>query len=404
MSLENVKSQNTALVFQGETLAGQITRDAEKTTFAYDKTYLSLDLPELALHLPKHSKNIVWPGNHLPPFFAGLLPEGLRLNALIRTVKTSADDMFSLLLATGQDCIGDISVIFANQTPAPASPTFNLNTTQPFLFSELLQKSLLYEDTPETSLPGIQNKISAGLVSLPVRNKQRSCILKLNSAEYENLVENEFFFMNLAKSCKISIPSVQIIEDSAHNKGLLVDRFDRQLDKQEKKIIKIHQEDACQFLNRYPADKYRMSYRDIAEGLTEYCTAPVLAVALLIRQMAFAYLIHNGDLHAKNISVLRNPKTAHVHLSPAYDLLTTLPYGDQSMALHMEGKTDNWKRRDFILFGKRFGVNEKVISRLLDEVGHAVESGINKMAQIGLSQKKTKHLQVSIRKRLGDLG
>ena len=48
---------------------------------------------------------------NLPPFFAGLLPEGLRLRALVQRVKTSEDDLFSLLLAAGADTVGDLSVV-----------------------------------------------------------------------------------------------------------------------------------------------------------------------------------------------------------------------------------------------------------------------------------------------------
>jgi serine/threonine-protein kinase HipA len=47
-------------------------------------------------------------GDNLPPFFAGLLPEGRRFSALVKKLKTSEDDLFSLLAMVGTDCIGDI--------------------------------------------------------------------------------------------------------------------------------------------------------------------------------------------------------------------------------------------------------------------------------------------------------
>ena len=47
------------------------------------------------------------PGGGLPPFFAGLLPEGHRLAVLRRDVETSADDELTLLLAVGADAPGD---------------------------------------------------------------------------------------------------------------------------------------------------------------------------------------------------------------------------------------------------------------------------------------------------------
>jgi HipA-like protein len=47
----------------------------------------------------------------VPPFFAGLLPEGRRLSALRAAMKTSGDDELSLLLAVGGDTVGDIQIL-----------------------------------------------------------------------------------------------------------------------------------------------------------------------------------------------------------------------------------------------------------------------------------------------------
>lgn len=63
-------------------------------------------------------------------------------------------------------------------------------------------------------------------------------------------------------------------------------------------------------------------------------------------------MIGNGDLHAKNVSLLW---TDVVSLNPAYDLLSTLPYPHLSpnMALLLEGKDVNFKVDDFVAFGER---------------------------------------------------
>jgi serine/threonine-protein kinase HipA len=50
-------------------------------------------------------------GVNLHTFFAGLLPEGLRFEALVRAAKTSRDDLFSLLLLAGSEAIGDVRVM-----------------------------------------------------------------------------------------------------------------------------------------------------------------------------------------------------------------------------------------------------------------------------------------------------
>ena len=45
-----------------------------------------------------------------PPFFDGLLPEGLQLEGLLKQKKIDRDDKFSQLLAVGADTVGAVSV------------------------------------------------------------------------------------------------------------------------------------------------------------------------------------------------------------------------------------------------------------------------------------------------------
>ena len=45
-----------------------------------------------------------------PPFFEGLLPEGLMLEALLRQYKINKDDYFSQLILTGEDMVGAVTI------------------------------------------------------------------------------------------------------------------------------------------------------------------------------------------------------------------------------------------------------------------------------------------------------
>jgi serine/threonine-protein kinase HipA len=45
-----------------------------------------------------------------PPFFDGVLPEGMMLDGLLRTEKIDRDDLFSQLLAVGHDLVGAVTV------------------------------------------------------------------------------------------------------------------------------------------------------------------------------------------------------------------------------------------------------------------------------------------------------
>ena len=57
-------------------------------------------------------------GGAVPPFFAGLLPEGVRLGIVVSSTKTSPDDHLPLLLAIGADTVGNVRVMPAGVAPA----------------------------------------------------------------------------------------------------------------------------------------------------------------------------------------------------------------------------------------------------------------------------------------------
>lgn len=48
--------------------------------------------------------------NRFPPFFDGLLPEGVQLEGLLKQRKIDKDDHFEQLLAVGADLVGSVSV------------------------------------------------------------------------------------------------------------------------------------------------------------------------------------------------------------------------------------------------------------------------------------------------------
>ncbi len=168
-------------------------------------------------------------------------------------------------------------------------------------------------------------------------------------------------------------------------------------------LRKVHQEDACQFLDRYPADKYALASADVARGVADLASAAIPEVAKLLRLFAFSYLIANGDLHAKNVS-LRTAPDGRVELTPAYDVISTLPYGDRTMALPFDGRTDNLKRAAFVGFGERFGVRPRATEAMLDELCDVAPSWMLRLDEIGLAPKKAADLARVIAKRREDLG
>ena len=48
--------------------------------------------------------------DRFPPFFAGLLPEGIMLEALLRKFKLDKNDYFGQLMKVGHDVVGAVTV------------------------------------------------------------------------------------------------------------------------------------------------------------------------------------------------------------------------------------------------------------------------------------------------------
>jgi serine/threonine-protein kinase HipA len=162
----------------------------------------------------------------------------------------------------------------------------------------------------------------------------------------------------------------------------------------------LHQEDACQLLDRYPADKYRLTLREIADAL-DVCTAPIADRMKLLRMQIFSYLIANGDMHAKNVSVRTRARRSE--LTPCYDLLSTLPYGDRSLALSIEGRDDKLKREHLLAFGERIGLRRAAVEALIVGLSRHVAAAIPRLGEMGLEAKRTQHLERVMRARLDDL-
>ncbi|OQW48418.1 MAG: hypothetical protein A4S09_04370 [Proteobacteria bacterium SG_bin7] len=393
------KTINKLEIYRQKTFAGILTRTLHGCSLSLVAEFI--DNPtyqELTYCIPKTSKPLIHVGVNLPPFFAGLLPEGMRLKTLVSSLKTSSDDLFSLLVATGRRCIGDIYVGSDINWP----PNLEIPRASQINFYEFFKKSIglspgLFENE---AIAGIQEKISASMISLPVNiaKRNKAYILKLNPSDKPNLVQNEFACIKIANLCGIRTNKAKLIYDKDKMPGLLIERFDRVEGEM------IHQEDACQFLDRYPADKYRVSMREISEKIGELATAPIIDNLKLIQLYAFSYLIGNGDLHAKNISLQSDNQTGRVQITPAYDLICTYVYKDRNMALKLEGRDNNIKRQNLILFGKRLGIPEIAIHSMADKLLKDFKKNFKILHGIGgLTQKDNQLLSEMILKRCRDL-
>lgn len=396
-AIESLKTVATATVYKSGRRAATLRRHADGIEFSYLDDYLDSGFHQVATTLPLTGKAVRTVAGAVPPFFAGLLPEGRRLSSLRRAVKTSADDELSLLLAVGRDAIGDVQVTPEGEEPQPAEPLVRVvEAWSEVRFSDILEAAGVIDPV---ALPGVQDKASARMISVPVGRAGERFLLKVDPPEYPHVVENEAYFLAAAGRARVASASAQIVHDADGRSGLLVRRFDR-VARPDGTTSPLACEDACQVLGRWPADKYNLTTEQVVVALAECCDARTVALRTLFQQLCFAWLTGNGDVHAKNLSILATEE-GEWRVSPAYDLPSTVPYGDNSLALSLDGRTRGIARRHLLALAEAVGLPTRAATRVLDDLIDRVV-GIEEEIRLGalpFAQKATADLVAELRYR-----
>lgn len=97
----------TVKIFFYGVFAGVLEEHEPRTryVFHYDNAYNG---EPISLTFPSDKKEIEF--DSFPPFFDGLLPEGLMLESLLRQKKIDKNDGFSQLVVVGKDLVGAVTV------------------------------------------------------------------------------------------------------------------------------------------------------------------------------------------------------------------------------------------------------------------------------------------------------
>jgi serine/threonine-protein kinase HipA len=405
LALDRLRDVEEADVLKRGRKAATLGRRIDAVVFAYDREYVESHGPPVATTLPVQPHPVVThaPGA-LPPFFSGLLPEGRRITALRNAVKTSADDELTLLLAVGADAVGDVQVVPSGEGPAGVDPRLAVTSWDEVRFDELLSASVGGATRIDrVALPGVQEKVSARVIDVPMQREGERFLLKLDPPEFPHLVANEAFFLAAARRSGVECAEAEVVHDGAGAAGLLVRRFDRR-PTESGGIRMFAQEDGCQVLGRYSADKYRVTTEEVVAALSAVCRARPVAALTLLQHVAFAYLSCNGDAHAKNFSVRQLPK-GEWRVTPAYDLPSTHPYGDTTMALTINGRDrEDIGRTDFLALGTAVGLRPRAVERALDELCERVDLWIDDVSTLPFDERPRTKLRRAIEYRRTRLG
>jgi len=356
---------------------GVLTRlPDDSTLFSFHENYvehpsrptlsLSFKQPSGELKLPKTTPTR---GGKLPAFFSNLLPEGHMRTYLAQQAGVHPEREFYLLEQLGQDLPGALTITPMLQQLAMLEAPSNEETSE--------SNDGLFH----FSLAGVQLKFSAveapqGGLTIPTRGIGGHWIVKLPSQRWAGVPENEYSMMVLAKAVGIPVPEMNLIpthtvtglpSELSHpgnaSNSLAVKRFDRGENQ-----TTIHMEDLAQVFGLYPHEKYKkVSYDNIARLL--WLQAEELSVTLFIRLLVFNLAIGNGDAHLKNFSLLY-PDTIHPILSPAYDLVATLPYmPEPTLALSLGGTKHMHEigMSHFEALAKKAGISTNLVRQTVEE-------------------------------------
>jgi serine/threonine-protein kinase HipA len=319
----------------------------------------------IALHLPKGSEPLVNEGIlNLPTYFAGLLPEGVMFTAAQTLIGSAKDDLFAVLAATGRDAVGDVDVRVPG---AREQSVLNLAGAKEAIEDILNRTGGRVEAI--SAISGIQPKMSLGGIVRASRGPWY--IAKFPTGDLPGLAENEAACMTLARKCGVRVPRATV-----KNGIYIVERFDRE-NIGGGAVRKFHVEDMLQVMNLFPNSKYSLDFVEICQAM-EGVGVSAAGILETIRLYAFSYMVGNGDLHAKNVSLVRKADGQWAP-SPAYDLVSTLPYKDkfvgaEAMALALADEAvGRFELSEFIKFGLRFGIPERASRNVVTALARSVQ-------------------------------
>jgi serine/threonine-protein kinase HipA len=350
-------AEQIGYVYKKGTLAATLTKESGGLRFAYLPGYKG---EAIASTLPLGGTSF----NHrgwAPAFFTGLLPEGPRIVAISEQIKASLDDELSLLLVIGTDPIGDVQILPEGVSPHDESLVLKLaRDTSELNFEDLRQQ---YFGKRASGIPGVQDKVSSKMLNARVKTSHQEFIVKFNPLKAPHAVENEYFFLGLARECGIETSDYELLTDSVNQHALRLLRWDRV--GENGVSVRLAAEDGCQLADLPPGEKYSLDFVEMVKLFTDMTEAPIPTGYGLFTQLVFNWLIGNGDGHAKNFSVLESPNRGYT-IAPAYDLLCTRYYDDRTMALKIDGKDTGWDRAFLVDVAARMQVSEAIANLVID--------------------------------------
>ncbi len=336
----------------------------------------------------------------LPPFIESLLPEGWLAQVLrdedqrsvlrhgrrymsnitiaenkAEQAQLPADIMQGRLSAFSKDGV------FTGSYQGPGRDTIDQS------FEANLAKIFATGSTPRLS--GVQIKAPMCLddrgILAPATDLPFTHILKpAGTSGFEQMPVVEWMCLELGRCAGFTVPAAVLVPmPDGMPPALLVERFDiRETPADERRLAL---EDFCSILGVPAEDKYKGTIERMARALRGLSTAPDEDIANLYARALFAWLIADGDMHLKNIAVLKiagptGRSFQSIRMAPLYDALTTRVFpglGDDHMALKISGKDDRLNERDFETAARTMDLPLGTARNILNDMCEALIKGLD---------------------------
>ena len=254
-------------------------------------------------------------------------------------------------------------------------------------FEQNLARIFARAETPRLS--GVQIKAPMSLTRdgalVPAIELPFTHILKpAGAAGFDMLPIVEWLCLELGRAAGFETPAAALIAmPDAMAPALVVERFDiRQGEHDQRRLA---MEDFCSILDLPTSAKYDGTIERMARSLRPLSTDPGADLNILFRRAVFAWLIADGDMHLKNLAILKTAQTgaktfANVRFAPLYDAVTTRVFpglGGDRMALKLNGKDDRLTRQDFLALARSMGLRvddaqagiDTLIARITERLG-----------------------------------
>jgi serine/threonine-protein kinase HipA len=378
--------EELAVWLYGDNVAS-IDRDRRGPRLTYTPRAIDLyDLgtPLLSLVLPVAHRS--YQQGVVGSFLDGLLPEGEARTNIARDVGESPSDTFGLIRALGRDCAGALVIQAAEDPPPPAATTTTAEALTVHEIGNLVRNlrsaPLGVGGRVRVSLAGVQEKllltrISDGEWGRPVDGTPSTHILKPEIAQFPMTVENEAFCIRVAKHLGLDVANVETLEIEGY-KLIVVERFDRHVST-DGAVERIHQEDFCQARGISPESKYQdQGGPSLAQIASTLATVAVPgSLEKLLSAVVLDVLLGNGDAHAKNFSLL-HARSGSIRLSPLYDLICTLHYGDNRLAMYIDGvrRSDHVTTDRIINEATQWGIGRRTVVNTIEDILERAEVSV----------------------------